>query len=142
MPIVATRFDESGGRVSPDGVWVAYVSNETGRQELYVRRIDGSGAKYTVTSEGGFFPGWTKGGRELVYASPAGLMVVSFAASPSPAVGKPELLSAIAKLEGAFDLAAVPDGGRFVVLFRKPAAPLTEIRVVLNWAQSLASHWR
>ncbi len=64
---------------SPDGRWVAYVSNESGRAEIYVRPFPGPGGKWQVSTEGGTLPSWSRAQRELVYGLDGRLMVVSYA---------------------------------------------------------------
>ena len=71
----ATPFLQSGsneilGRFSPDGRWLAYVSNESGREEVYVAPFPGRGGKWQISTSGGRAPVWTRGGREIVYQAP------------------------------------------------------------------------
>jgi hypothetical protein len=73
-PYLATRFDESSGRISPDGRWVAYRSNESGRDEIYVQPFPAGGAKLQVSTEGGTQPVWARDGRTLYYRSATDLM--------------------------------------------------------------------
>jgi Tol biopolymer transport system component len=67
FPYLQTQFDEEHGRFSPDGRWVAYTSNESGRQEVYVQPFPATGAKFQVSSGGGREPHWRKDGTELFY---------------------------------------------------------------------------
>ena len=139
VPVAQTRFDEVGPRISPDGQWLAYLSNESGRFEIFVRASDGTGRKYPVTSEGGFGPMWAKDGHELLYGSPKGLMASTFTAGPTPMIGPPELLVSSAKpeLENILNALSMPDGQRLVVLINKSPPPITEIKVVTNWMDRL-----
>jgi len=66
-PIVEATFDASGGRVSPDGRWLAYQSNETGQDEVYVQPFPAPGPRVRISTAGGGAPSWTRNGRELVY---------------------------------------------------------------------------
>ena len=66
-PVVEATFDALGGRVSPDGRWLAYQSNETGQDEVYVQPFPAPGPRVRVSTAGGSFPSWTRNGRELVY---------------------------------------------------------------------------
>ena len=77
-PFLKTRFNEGEAVFSPDGHWVSYESDETGRYEVYVRSYPGAGSKQQVSVEGGRSPRWNRNGHELVYASDAGLMSVAF----------------------------------------------------------------
>ena len=76
--VARTSFAESNGRFSPDGRWVAYQSNETGRAEVYVQPFPGPGPKSQVSVGGGTLPRWPRDGGELFYLAPDNrLMVVS-----------------------------------------------------------------
>ena len=65
--VPGSRSREVDAAVSPDGRWLAYVSDESGRQEVYVRPLPGPGGRYQVSVGGGVEPVWTRGGREMVY---------------------------------------------------------------------------
>jgi serine/threonine-protein kinase len=137
-PIAETRFNEFEGYISPDGKWIAYISDENGRPEVYVQASDSTGKKHMVSSGGATRVRWSLRGRELIYATAAeiGVMAVPFAPGPTPAFGKPHALfgpNAAAVLKDIRALSPAPDGSRFAALFRVPHPPLKEIRVVTNW---------
>jgi hypothetical protein len=69
-PFLATEFDENYGGFSPDGRWVAYSSDESGRLEVYVASFPGPGGKWQVSTAGGAMPRWRRDGRELFYLAP------------------------------------------------------------------------
>jgi serine/threonine-protein kinase len=126
----ASPFDEAGAAFSPDGRWLAYQSNESGRMEVYVRPFSGSGEKTQVSTGGGMYPSWSRNGKELFYqqASDWTLMVVIYATEgDSFRVEKPQQAGRIPRrgmgMPG-FDLH--PDGQRFAVL--KAAQEPTEVR--------------
>ena len=76
-PLVATPAHESDAKLSPDGRWLAYVSNESGRVEVYVQAMAGGGAKWRVSRDGGMQPQWSADGRQVYYiALDQRLMVV------------------------------------------------------------------
>jgi Tol biopolymer transport system component len=142
QPFLRTPFTESAPRFSPDGRWLAYVSDESGRFEVYVQPYPGPGGKWQVSTEGGTEPVWNPNGRELFYRSSDKMMAVDIATQPGFAPGKPRML-----FEGHYapTLATSPnyevtsDGQRFLML--KPSesagtAP-TQINVVLNWFEEL-----
>jgi len=141
QPFLRTPFNESAPRFSPDGHWLAYISNESGRNEVYVQPYPGPGGKWQISTEGGTEPVWNPNGRELFYRSGDKMMAVDIATQPGFAAGKPRML-----FEGQYvptPLTAPyydvsPDGQRFLML--KPAeqeqAP-TQINVVLNWFEEL-----
>ena len=74
VPFLQTSFNETSGRFSPDGRWVAYVSNETGSQEVYVTHYPGPRGKWPISAGGGIYPRWRKDGREIFYVSHGMLM--------------------------------------------------------------------
>ncbi len=82
-----TPFDEQGARFSPDGHYVAYVSNESGQNEVYVRPFPEGGRKVTVSSNGGRQPRWSRDGKELFYVEGQTLLAVSVSSDSSFAVG-------------------------------------------------------
>ncbi len=79
-PFLVTPFWEDQGRVSPDGRWIVYNSDESGRPEVYVQAFPGGGAKYQVTTNGGFNAGWSHDGSRLFYLEQSNLLTV-YAAS-------------------------------------------------------------
>jgi Tol biopolymer transport system component len=142
QPFLRTPFNESSPRFSPDGHWLAYTSNESGRCEIYVQPYPGPGGKWQISTEGGTEPVWNHSGRELFYRNGEKMMAVDITMQPSFAAGKPQLL-----FEARYELSpgtfayydVSPDGQRFLML--KPnevgeAAP-TQINVVLNWFEEL-----
>jgi serine/threonine-protein kinase len=142
QPFIRTPFNESAPQFSPDGHWMAYVSNESGPNEIYVQAYPGPGGKWQISTEGGTEPVWSRNGRELFYRNGNKMMAVDVATQPSFTGGKPRLL-----FEGPYvpTPATFPnydvssDGQRFLML--KPsesaeAAP-TQINVVLNWFEEL-----
>jgi eukaryotic-like serine/threonine-protein kinase len=142
QPLLRTPFNESAPRFSPDGRWLAYVSDESGRYEIYVQPYPGPGGKWQISTESGTEPVWNPNGRELFYRSGDKMMAVEIATQPSFAAGKPRML-----FEGQYVPTPVtypnydvsPDGQRFLMLKtaeQAQAAP-TQINVVLNWFEEL-----
>jgi eukaryotic-like serine/threonine-protein kinase len=142
QPFLRTPFTESAPRFSPDGHWLAYTSDESGRFEIYAQPYPGPGGKWQISTDGGREPVWNPNGRELFYRSGDKMMAVDVTTQPSFSVGKPRML-----FEGPYmptpstfpDYDVSPDGQRFLML--KPveqtgAAP-TQINVVLNWFEEL-----
>jgi WD40 repeat protein/predicted Ser/Thr protein kinase len=132
---------------SPDGRWLAYQSNETGRYEVFVRPFRGPGSKSPISTEGGRFPVWSRNGRELFYLGPdQRIMVAGYTAiGDSLAVGKPQVWSpkslVVVPVGHPYDLA--PDGKRFAVLLypggtAEPGQkPIDSITVLLNFFDEL-----
>jgi len=141
-PFLRTPFNESAPRFSPDGRWLAYASDESGRYEIYVQPYPGPGGKWQISTEGGTEPMWNPNGREMFYRSGRKMMAVDIATRPGFAAGKPRVL-----FEGEYvptpltfpNYDVSPDGQHFLML--KPAeaaegAP-SQINVVLNWFEEL-----
>jgi len=142
QPFLQSPFTESAPRFSPNGRWLAYTSNESGRFEIYVQPYPGPGGKWQISTEGGTEPVWNPNGRELFYRIGGKMMAVDVTIQPSFSVGKPKML-----FEGQFEPAPAtfpnydvsPDGQRFLMLKpteQEQAAP-TQINVVLNWFEEL-----
>ena len=115
--LLQTRFLESFPRFSPDGKWFAYMSDESGRREIYVRPFPGPGGKVQISTGGGTRPAWHPNGREIFYQLRNQWYAVDVSPSPEFKAGRPRLL-----FEGpyisipGFGWALAPDGERFLVL--------------------------
>jgi serine/threonine protein kinase/Tol biopolymer transport system component len=143
-PFLQSKHNEIHPALSPDGRWMAYASNESGRYEVNVRSYPGPGVVTQVSADGGFEPIWSPDGREIYYRTQEGkrVMAVEFTPdAPTPRLGKPRLLfeGRFAGLETygrRYDLA--PDGERFLMLQEnEPPPPPTQYNVVLNWFEEL-----
>ncbi|MEP0774573.1 MAG: serine/threonine-protein kinase [Acidobacteriota bacterium] len=136
QPLLATPAFEGDGAFSPDGRWIAYVSDESGRQEVYVRGVE-HGGRMQISSVGGEWPIWSRDGKRLYFAQFRRVMGVDFdGQGGEPVVGRPEVVLAGFEFvgRGAFDL--MSDGASFVVI--QPAVPgSVEVRVVLGWEREL-----
>src|SRR4029453_5598098 len=112
-PLLQSEFGELWARFSPDGRWVAYVSNETGGQEVYVQEFQGSGGKVLVSTGGGNRPSWRGDGKELFYISGGKLMAVDVKVVGSNfEAGVPRVLFEIPRSDG-FEVSG--DGQRFLI---------------------------
>jgi eukaryotic-like serine/threonine-protein kinase len=142
QPFLRTLFNEQSPQFSPDGRWLAYTSNESSRNEIYVQPYPGPGGKWQISTEGGTEPVWNRNGRELFYRSGDKMMAVEISTQLSFSAGKPRVLfeGQYTPTAGTFPYYDVsPDGQRFLML--KPVesavgAP-TQINVVLNWFEEL-----
>ncbi len=114
-PFLATPFDERAPMISPDGRWIAYESDESGRNEVYVRSFPGPGGKWQISTAGGDRPVWSKKDPALFYRTGAGMMAASYTGSGMAFVAeKPRLWATNKDLGSYFDLA--PEGKRFAIL--------------------------
>ena len=137
VPFLQTSFSERAAKFSPDGRFVAYVSDESGRNEVYVRPFPGGDGKWQVSGNGGTQPRWGKDGKELFYVERDTLMAVAVATTPSFTSGAVTRLFQDAYLLGLdaprYDVSG--DGRRFVL--REPVAGTEEkppsIHIVENW---------
>jgi Tol biopolymer transport system component len=93
-PFLRTPFNESVPTFSPDGHWLAYISDESGRYEVYVQPYPGPGGKYQISTEGGTEPVWNRNGRELFYRSGDKMMAAEINTRGSFSAGKPKVLFA------------------------------------------------
>ena len=82
-PFLETPFNELVAMFSPDGRWVAYVSDESGRNEVYVLPFSGPGGKQQISTEGGGYPQWARDGRELFYLNDLQMMAVEIETEPT-----------------------------------------------------------
>ena len=144
---LATPFQESSALLSPDGHWISYVSDESGRLEVYVRPFPGPGGKWQVSTDGGSEVTWSPKGNELFYRTgnqKEKMMVVDIQAQPTFSAGKPRLLFEGSYVAGGPTAAGAmysvsPDGQRFLMT-KAPEqlqSGLTQINVVLNWFEDL-----
>jgi Tol biopolymer transport system component len=137
-PLVKTPFREMDGAFSPDGRWVAYQSDESGRFEVYVQAYPGPGTRIQVSTEGGLGPAWNPRGGELFYEAPAGVMSVRMV-NGRP-VGPPTKLFAFTSvahiLSRAWDVS--PDGQRFLAVEPAEAGTASsQLNIVSNWFEEL-----
>jgi Tol biopolymer transport system component len=135
-PFLQTPFNEIQGRFSPDGRWVAYVSNESGTDEVYVVPFPGPGGKWQISTAGGRAPVWTRGGKEIVYQSPADeLIAAEVRTAPTLQAGIPRVLfKANVQVPPGRQFTVAPDGQRFLVNLRPGEQTSDPITLVQNWA--------
>jgi serine/threonine-protein kinase len=139
-----TEFDETGAMFSPDGGWLAYMSNETGRDEVYLQpfSVTGPRGKEQVSVDGGTEPVWAPDSRELFYRNGDKMMAVAIETEPDLSVGIPKLLfeerllgTGPVHLPRNYDVSL--DGQRFLMIQGEQELVPTEIIVVLNWFDEL-----
>ena len=137
-PIRSSPFSETGFRFAPDSDHYTFISDESGRAEVYVSRLSGGG-KTIVSTGGGFAARWTRDGREIVYvSSDFRMMAVPVRTTAGVELGAPVALFAIANPHWrSFD--ASPDGTRFLVIVPEVVANEQPITALLNVLPGLAS---
>ncbi len=107
-PLVVAPFDQVNASLSPDGKWLAYVSDESGQQEVFVQSMNDPGIRAQISSEGGGWPRWNRSSNELFFLSKDKLLSAKFAPGPGLKPGKPEILFSDKRQWSEYDVA--PDG--------------------------------
>jgi serine/threonine-protein kinase len=135
--LLTSSADESSPKFSPDGRWLAYVSNESGRFEVYVRPLSATGRVRAISVEGGSEPVWAPNGRELFYREGTRMMAVTIDAGGQ--VQSPRVLFDGDFARGTIDAAnydVMPDG-RFVMIQRPSPTSGPTLHVLINWLAAL-----
>jgi serine/threonine-protein kinase len=143
-PLISSQFNEAYPVFSPDGRWLAYTSDETGRSEVYVQPFPGPGPVMPISSNGGAEPLWSPKGDELFYRqqNPPTLMAVSVRSASSELFGRPRELFDVSQfvpggLHRNYDI--THDGQRFLMVKLEPeqSQAVTEMTLVTNWFEEL-----
>ena len=136
VPLLANINDDKEPRVSPDSKWLAYVSNESGREEVYLRALSGVGGRVPVSTGGGGEPLWSHDGKRLYYRIGDKVVAATISGSQTPTVSARETL-----FEGPFatdlyhpNYDVAPDGS-FIMI--RPVEENRHVVMVLNWIQEL-----
>jgi hypothetical protein len=137
-----SEFNEREGRFSPDGHWIAYVSDESGRPEIYIQPfplVAGGVGKWTVSNGGGALPRWGHDGKEILYKVGNSIMAAEVTYTPSIKTGIPKVLFPVPIQVRGFSWDVTADGKKFLLV--TPAAhengPQSPLTVVLNWTALL-----
>jgi len=139
QPFMVTSFDEWAPKFSPNGRWIAYTSNESGRAEIYVKVVQGTAGKRQVSIAGGMWPVWSQKTGELFFLNGSTLM----ASKVDPGSGVPGSLESLFEMRNLpqishhppYDVA--PDGRSFIMTAQDEQQPARELRLVLNWFEEL-----
>ncbi len=139
-PWLATPSSETSPGFSPDGRWVVYQSDDSGRDEIYVRPYAGSSGRHQVSTQGGSWPRWSRDGKEIFFASQGSLWSAAVRTSPTFDAGPPRKLfdlsdELLTNLE-FYDIS--PDGQHFVMIQKDPfeLRPL-DLVVVPGWVEEM-----
>jgi len=141
MPFLQTRFNEDHGAFAPDTRWIAYSSNESGREEVYVQPFPTTGAKYQISQGGGTQPVWRADGRELFFLSLDGAMMAAAVDTASGFLaGIPATLfpSGVVFAGNRHQYAATHDGQRFLIIGPQRSSTPTPLTVTVNWQANAA----
>jgi serine/threonine-protein kinase len=138
-PFLDRDFDDRSARISPDGRWVAHVSYQSGRNEVYVRPFPGPGGRWQISMDGGREPRWSADGRELFFRNGSETLVATVDTSSGFRAERPRVLfdrdlySVV-----PFQYSPSPDGERFLAIQRVGSdASRSDIAVVLHWVDEL-----
>jgi serine/threonine-protein kinase len=138
--LVRTPFSEYAAALAPNGRWLAYQSNESGRPEIYVRDMTGAGGRWQISTDGGEEPRWSHDGRELYYRNGSQFMGVAVSTASIFQAGKPAAI-----FGGIFDLRTNsgitydvdPKGNRFLMIRPAEESTAPSVMIVLNWFDEL-----
>ncbi len=144
IPVAVTEFNEVVGQFSPDGRWIAYSSNETGRQEVYIRSFPSSAGRWQISTHGGIHPQWDEGGQQLYYIDPNNqLMIVGVKSlGSSVQAGTPSILFKTRNSYGGgpghrYDVSG--DGQRIILVDEQEGEFRSEpLNLIVNWPSDLA----
>ncbi|MEE9264628.1 MAG: protein kinase [Vicinamibacteria bacterium] len=137
--LIRSQFNERNAVLSPNGRWLAYQSDESGRFEVYVQAYPGLGGKWQISTDGGSGPLWARSGRELFYRNGDQMMAVPITTQSGFSAGEPRLL-----FEGRFEhferhpgYDVSLDGQRFLMIRTPPESAPRRLNVILNWFEEL-----
>jgi Tol biopolymer transport system component len=136
VPYLQTQFNEINSQISPDGKWLAYESDESGRFEVYIQSFPSPGNKIQVSTTGGMTSKWRKDGKELFYISPdKKMMSVALNASPfEPGIPTVLFQTQIASnIESRNHYVVTGDGQRFLINTPLKEIATSPINVLVNW---------
>jgi len=140
-PFIRAANDQGLASFSPDGRWVAYCSNESGRLEVYIAAFPGPGRKWQVSSNGGWWPSWSRSGSDIVYLDSSGTLqsVAVEARGEVLTVGMPQALFFLQPPQSENTRYAVaPDGSRFLAVELVAAQARPPLTIIVSWTARLS----
>jgi Tol biopolymer transport system component len=143
IPFATSEFSELAARFSPDGRWIAYSSNESGRIEIYVRPFPGPGGKWQISTQGGVHPYWRRDGKEIYFLTASGdMMAAEINAGAGIQSSTPRTLFRTSAPEPQTNgpcYAVSADGQRFLIRRTLAGGTVSPTTVALNWAAAFGS---
>ena len=138
IPVRVSAWDERGIALSRDGKWLAYTSNESGGNDVYLCRLEPNGPRWAVSRGGGSEPRWGANG-ELFYRKQDSVFVLRVTGAETPTIGMPSLVAVVPSVSAPYEPLwdVRPDGQQFVMVRQKVADQRKQL-LVLNWE----SRWR
>jgi eukaryotic-like serine/threonine-protein kinase len=141
FPYLQTKYFENDSQIAPNGKWLAYASDESGRFEVYVQSFPSPGNKVQISTSGGVCSKWRKDGKELFYISPdKKIMSVTINDSPNFEPSVPKALfqtQIVSNIESRNHYVVTADGQRFLVNTLQKEIATAPINVVVNWSATL-----
>jgi eukaryotic-like serine/threonine-protein kinase len=143
QPFLRTSFNEAAASFSPDGRWLAYISDESGRYEVYVQPYPGPGGKYQISSDGGTEPVWNPNGKELFYRSGDKMMSAEIAMQSGFSVSKARMLfqGPYVRATGVSPFYDISHDGQRLLMIKPgdqtSSTSLNQIVIVQNWFEEL-----
>ena len=134
--LTETPAVETMPEIAPNGKWIAYVSNETGRPEVWVQSFPATGAKFQVSTTGAAWPHWRRDGKELFYVSERKMFAAAVRIDPIFEVGQGSPLFTVGNQQ---NFAVAGSGSRFLVKAADEGSTVLPFTVMTNW---LATHKR
>jgi Tol biopolymer transport system component len=136
QPLVVSPFNDGAGAFSPSGKWIAYVSNESGRPEVYVRSVAQGGGRWAVSTNGGVEPRWTPDGTAIYYRNGEELWRAPMTESAGAvSIGSPVFALRIERISDGYDVG--PDGRIVTAQLRKGSLGASGFHYVHNWTAEL-----
>jgi hypothetical protein len=138
-PLLKTAAYEGGARLSPDGKWLVYVSNESGQNDVYLRAFPALDRRWSISTQGGTQPLWNPNGKEIFYRNGDKMMAVEVTTTPHVTLSTPRVLFEQRYAYGAgitmanYDVTL--DGQRFIMV--KDESGAARLNVILNWLSEL-----
>ena len=137
VPLLNTTYDEKQPRVSPDAKWLAYVSNESGREEVYVRPLMTAAGRVLVSAGGAGEPVWAPDARHLYYRTADRLIEATLTVGPSLGIASRRVVFSGPYASDVFhaNYDVAPDGRSFLMI--RPATSVQRLVMVVNWGRIL-----
>jgi eukaryotic-like serine/threonine-protein kinase len=138
IPLLQTEYSESNGRFSPDMKWIAYQSDESGSNQIYVRPFPGAGAKRQVSASGGILPRWHRNGKEIFFVAGGKIMSAEVNGSGSTfEIGKEKLYFDPSSIGASLVRDISSDGQSILLEIPRTRQSLTPLTLVVNWDAEL-----
>jgi serine/threonine protein kinase len=136
IPLVQTQFNEFSGQISPDGRWLAYVSDESGKPEIYAQAFPSPGGNIQISANGGAQPRWRQDGKELFYIGGDGkvwAVGIKSGRTLEPSLPKPLFETHLRDFGDRYDYAVSADGQRFLVNTIVESQEAPAVHLIFNW---------